>query len=1516
MTILLTVAQALAASSSGTLAATVGIVDTARNVADNFDALHGIVGHLGGGIRFTNGGRPGLAITPLQLANDLDVLNLISPASPYLLEQRVNSAQAITATLANGFHYFAVVDTAAGVTANLPAIEAMWKAGRLGAVRLTDAGKPVLLLTAAQVAANPDALALISVPYSIALTDPGTPTVTLPSWAAYFNVFTNVTDRITTPFNLALGLIRPSTIADLELGVSGFNVSYASGQPVNVIAPFGSVSAAKLPGGLQATDWEVRLSVYLDALQVAAAAGKLSSVPSRESGLQILSLTPQQRVNDAQALAKFSPNFQFSQIITAAEANAPVLAPGFFNFTVQDSVANVMANIVAIDRLAHNGQMAKLRFTEVAPDIAITAAQLGQAAFALNFAYEPNLIITLTDPGIPTVTVAGDVLAFFNVRNLVLNRVTTNYHLVVTGAVWAVVNSLTSIRVSDSVGDIVLNLGSLQTLAVAGSLTAINITNGGVQTLPISLATAAANSLALAKVTSPYVIGSVTKTPVSESAASFVASIGLREGSAESGTLGSVTLTDGGTPALALPALAASQGLLALSAIGSPHAIALTDSGTPALVLRAWQITSGMLAELSRISTPFTFTISGPLGAFQAAVLASSSVLTNFTGPVSFTDFANNFSNNFPGNLTAIQTLYAGGHTGTITFNDSLFRLQLTSAEVLANPAALAAITSPFALTEVVTAAAAAATTIPASIAGGIFDTLAVQDSVANILASLGSLEPLAVSGKLSLISFTGTSPFSLAMTAADFAANADALTKISGGYSIALTDSGTPTVTLQQWQVSGSIVQALGNITTPFSLAVSGVVRANSAAALANGGTNIISKLLPGSLTVRDPSTNIESPYNNYMPQLLLLAQAGKLASVNVRDGEPIFSQTIAEALTNAPVLALMTTHLLSQVISASQAGTPPALAAGFVNYTVQDSVSNILAALPQIEALATNQQLGRLQYTDLAPRTVISAADLMAGADAFGAQDYAPYPVLLTDPGTPVITLSTYQLDFNLRNNVLNNIVGPWTLHIAGLADAGTLAVIAEENNGVLAHLSGPVVVAGYSYAIQPYIDQLAYLAQTGKISAVQLIDGGAPVITVTHAQLVQDSAVFATGGKLQGPYTLLVSGPPVNDFNGDGRSDLIWQNDNGQPAIWELNGFGVVASAALLNPGPAWRIAGTGDFNGNGRAEIVFQKDDGTPAIWQVNGIAYAGGATLPNPGPTWHIRGVGDFNGDGRSEILFQNDNGSVAVWQTNGTSYLGGATLINPGPTWHIKGTGDFNGNGKSEILFQNENGSVAIWQTDGTTYLGGAALPNPGANWHIEGTGDFNADGKSDILFQNDNGSIAIWELNGTSVIGGATLSNPGASWHVKGSADYNGDGKSDILFQNDDGRVAMWEMDGTSVIASGNVGNAGPSWHTIGTDGMRFISGATGNGTLAATSQDDGFIFTSYAAGTHAISGFNPAHDLIEFSLAKFANFAAVQSHSTAVGGSTLIALDTGASLTIQGVLPASLVARDFRFV
>ncbi len=42
-----------------------------------------------------------------------------------------------------------------------------------------------------------------------------------------------------------------------------------------------------------------------------------------------------------------------------------------------------------------------------------------------------------------------------------------------------------------------------------------------------------------------------------------------------------------------------------------------------------------------------------------------------------------------------------------------------------------------------------------------------------------------------------------------------------------------------------------------------------------------------------------------------------------------------------------------------------------------------------------------------------------------------------------------------------------------------------------------------------------------------------------------------------EVSGAGTPLSENPQTSDFNADGRSDILWQNTNGQAAIWLMNG-----------------------------------------------------------------------------------------------------------------------------------------------------------------------------------------------------------------------------------------------------------------------------------------------------------------------------------------------------------------------
>jgi hypothetical protein len=191
---------------------------------------------------------------------------------------------------------------------------------------------------------------------------------------------------------------------------------------------------------------------------------------------------------------------------------------------------------------------------------------------------------------------------------------------------------------------------------------------------------------------------------------------------------------------------------------------------------------------------------------------------------------------------------------------------------------------------------------------------------------------------------------------------------------------------------------------------------------------------------------------------------------------------------------------------------------------------------------------------------------------------------------------------------------------------------------------------------------------------------------------------AAWYVRGNAILGYYMLSIPyvGPDwkirgVGDVNGDGKADLIWQNQaNGSLAVWMMNGYTVLSTLMLsvqTMPDPNWIIAGAGDINGDGRADIIWQNQaNGGLGAWLLSGNVVIGQQNLSVSVMTdlnWKIRGVGDVNSDGRADLIWQNGaTGGLGVWYLNGFTVLYGESLnTNAGAAfvadsnWKIVGPG-------------------------------------------------------------------------------------------------------------------------------------------------------------------------------------------------------------------------------------------------
>jgi hypothetical protein len=326
-----------------------------------------------------------------------------------------------------------------------------------------------------------------------------------------------------------------------------------------------------------------------------------------------------------------------------------------------------------------------------------------------------------------------------------------------------------------------------------------------------------------------------------------------------------------------------------------------------------------------------------------------------------------------------------------------------------------------------------------------------------------------------------------------------------------------------------------------------------------------------------------------------------------------------------------------------------------------------------------------------------------------------------------------------------------------------------------------------------------------------------------TIYHYRVVAANSAGTTNG-LDGTFTTQIA---RNDFNGDGKTDILWENKaTGEVQMWEMNGPTIISNSALpalsdLN----WEIKGAGDFNGEGFADILWEnKVTGEVRMWMMNGPTVIANSALPTVSDlNWEIKGIGDFNGEGFADILWENKaTGEVRMWMMNGPTVISNSAL----PTvsdlnWEIKGIGDFNGEGFADILWKNKaTGEVRMWMMNGLNIISNSALPTVSdLNWEVKGVGDFDRDGKEDILWENKaSGEVRMWMMNGPIIISNSALPTVSdLNWAIKGVGDFDGDGKMDILWRhNPSGTLYLWLMNGPTCVSMGSPGTVGDSNWTI----------------------------------------------------------------------------------------------------
>jgi hypothetical protein len=912
-------------------------------------------------------------------------------------------------------------------------------------------------------------------------------------------------DQYLTPTQSAPNQIRPnSPFAPLNA------TAVSSASSLSSLSASSSITASQI------TDTAANVAAELDAL---AADPNLTSITLTDSGTPTLDLNAAQVANDAAAL----------DVIT--------------NPTYAIDVADILANVVSyFTQLGENNHVASITIYGNTPTLTLTVSQTLSYPNALAAITNGSYQIRIADSVANVLDHAPQLLA--NVHIIGVDVLDSATNIIANAAALAANSQVKSIEVKDTLGDLLANASALAALPFSvsiavvdsaatlaamtrvqsNSLTAISalvsinvidaaadlealtqdqvyalidnpnlgsatLTDGGIPTLALSVAQLGDDAVLLNAITNPsYVIDII------DSAASVAANL---DSIRQNANVGSITLTDGGSPTLDLTVVQALFDQSVLSKItNSRYNIQIVDSA--ANVLNQFYAPQ-LLANTYVVGAQVVDSAAGIIS--HAAALASDSLVKSVEVSDSLTNILANQSAlatlpfaisvvvvDTAENIAAltqaqINVLVAGGYT-TLTSTDGVVSVSAAQA-VFLHGAGLNIAGAPV---EVSDTAANIAANIDALNADGDIAAVTITDNWWESSLTLTASQAINDAGIISLVS---NRDFSIAVvdSAESVTSNIDALGTDTLVSTIMLTDPGTPTLALS---VEGDL----------------------AASAVLNKITNT-----SFAVTINDSAANVGAKFDALNQSLLF-------SSIYLTDaGTPVLTLSAAQAASDFGVLAAISNSNYS--------------------ITVVDTAANVAAAMDALNGLAP---LGSIVLSDSGTPTLTLTAAQAKNDAAVLAKIVSSYTLSISGGGAPVsvVDFITNQSTLDVSGNVA---IADTATNIASAfdalsADANVVSIAFTDNGSPALNLSAQQAlndaaalrkIATSSYTLNVVDTAASITTHLNALSALPLgsivvSDSGA--LSITLGQLKVDATVIAKLVNADGSaYRLSLTNPTGN-------------------------------------------------------------------------------------------------------------------------------------------------------------------------------------------------------------------------------------------------------------------------------------------------------------------------------------------------------------------------------------------------
>ena len=330
-------------------------------------------------------------------------------------------------------------------------------------------------------------------------------------------------------------------------------------------------------------------------------------------------------------------------------------------------------------------------------------------------------------------------------------------------------------------------------------------------------------------------------------------------------------------------------------------------------------------------------------------------------------------------------------------------------------------------------------------------------------------------------------------------------------------------------------------------------------------------------------------------------------------------------------------------------------------------------------------------------------------------------------------------------------------------------------------------------FQAAVEPYLERSPHdfftpigspFVPSPALSGVSLSSLDSPATTI----LFQDVPPYVDGN----PTTCYADGhvvhqAPTVPAPGTIAPNLLWDNVNGQIALWALDGSGGFKQNDY-GPFPGWSAQAVAS-GPNGVPRLLWTNTSGQISTWAVDAT---GGYTHNEygPYPGWTASGLA-VGPDNAPHLLWTSTGGELSLWTiaADGTFAF---QNYGPYPQWMAQAL-SVDANNHVHVLWTRTDGTISLWDVDAS---GVPVFQNfgPYPGWTAQALAS-GPDGYSHILWNHAaDGQLSLWET-GTDGTFGHQEYGPYPGWTASGLT-VGADNQVHVLWADTRGTASLWAVD------------------------------------------------------------------------------------------------------------------------